>query len=120
MCERVSDAMNQWFKKYLLYLNVGKTRCIRFHNRQKELDFDSFGDLQSADVSALFLGVHFDGHLSWNNHCRVFVKKLNPINYQLLIFYRVPLLRCCELPKNARLASNINLPRMRMGFCYLS
>jgi Reverse transcriptase (RNA-dependent DNA polymerase) len=83
LCKDVFSSIKEWFSVNSLLLNSSKTKVIRFHNRQKEVDILSFNDMKTTDLSANFLGVKIDSCFNWNDHCLHIVAKLSSVAYQL-------------------------------------
>lgn len=85
-CNDLLQNINTWFAENSLYLNSEKTHCIRFHNRQKNIEnWNLHLNNQVIDScnSVKFLGIHIDECLTWRTHCEAVISKLNSINYMI-------------------------------------
>ena len=83
-CNSNLERMLSWYSQNSLYLNINKTGYIRFHNHQKSVQkiHISINNVEiQQKTSAKFLGVHLDEHMSWTEHCRSLVAKLNSFCY---------------------------------------
>lgn len=73
-----------WFNQNYLYFNANKTQIIRFHNRQKKCDNVTV-NLNNSIIenagSISFLGIRFDEHLNWKDHCNHLVSTMSSINF---------------------------------------
>lgn len=83
-CSSSLDNLLGWYSQNSLYLNLEKTKYLRFHNYQKQCDTLNLTinniKLQATENSK-FLGVHLDSNLSWDCHCSGLVSKLNSLGY---------------------------------------
>lgn len=76
-----------WFASNDLYFNLNKTKCVRFHPRQRQCDRLEFklNDLKiSNENSVKFLGIYVDAHLDWKEQCDYVISKLNSSYYMIL------------------------------------
>lgn len=78
---QIMTQLNEWFKVNKLTLNSDKSNFIIFRSRQnkitnlpEKINFDD--TCISRSVSAKYLGVTLDGHLTWNQHITEVCNKL--------------------------------------------
>lgn len=83
-CDSSLSGLLEWYSDNSLFLNISKTKYIRFHSYQKKCDTLNIAidniQIQMAE-NAKFLGVHIDSHLSWSCHCSGLVSKLHSYGY---------------------------------------
>lgn len=91
LCNGTLINLMNWFSENSLYLNLNKTKYIRFHNHQNISDMNL--DIKINDITiertshVRFLGVGIDENMSWRYHCEDLVCSLY---------------RCCFLFRNLR------------------
>ena len=86
----------EWLCVYKLSLNLKKTKCMFFHNQQRNFDpFDIIINGVKIDVvdSHKFLGLTLDKHLNWMLHIKSISLK---ISKTIGSIYRLK----CFFPKN--------------------
>ena len=79
--------LTDWFNANRIALNVSKTELIIFKDRNRNIDIDLKIKLNGKRIypssSVKYLGIIFDGKLSWKNHLTTLAKKLNRANSML-------------------------------------
>ena len=82
--------ISNWLKINKLSLNVEKTHCIIFHNRQKKIHLGSKIFINSVIIEQVsftkFLGVRINENLNWSNQISAIIAK---ISKNLGIIWRV-------------------------------
>ncbi len=77
--------INEWLKINKLSLNVGKTKYMIFHNRQRNIDNYTNLTLQLNGQSIQrassfnFLGIVVNEFLTWSDHISYISQKINPV-----------------------------------------
>jgi len=79
------EKINEWLKINKLSLNIGKTKYMIFHNRQRNIDeFTNLTlKLNGKPIKRVsvfnFLGIVINEHLTWNDHISHISLKINPV-----------------------------------------
>ncbi len=77
--------INEWLKINKLSLNVGKTKYMIFHNRQRNIDnytnltLKLDGQTIQRTSSFNFLGIVVNEFLTWSDHISYISQKINPV-----------------------------------------
>ena len=77
--------INEWLEINKLSLNVGKTKYMIFHNRQRKIDnytnltLKINGQPIERTSSFNFLGIVINEFLTWTNHISYISQKINPV-----------------------------------------
>ena len=77
--------INEWLKINKLSLNVGKTKYMIFHNRQRNIDnyinltLKLDGQSIQRTSSFNFLGIVVNEFLTWSDHISYISQKINPV-----------------------------------------
>lgn len=86
ICESLVFGLSHWCKSNALLLNVEKTECIYFSNRNvygKRLIISCTGEQITSKDSIKFLGVHLDHLLKWGYHAESVSMRLSRSFYAI-------------------------------------
>ena len=76
--------IHSWLKANKLSLNIGKTKCMIFHFKQKKILINPNIKIDNKELSFVdqykFLGLKIDNCLSWNDHINYIANKMSKIN----------------------------------------
>lgn len=81
------SSLCDWFSSNSLYFNLNKTKCVRFHPRQRQCNCLQFklNDVKISNENSIkFLGIYIDAHLDWKEQCDYVISKLNSSYYMIL------------------------------------
>jgi hypothetical protein len=82
----VYRTLDDWFKKNLLSLNIGKMQYINFTTKNNRLTQRDMGDISSLITSSnhtKFLGLTFDSTLTWERHIENIINNLCTACYMI-------------------------------------